>query len=85
MKSPTLIKHPKKLLRYVLNLKKANKTKDPNNILRYKKHCNMVKLKNQSKQRHFDSLNPFLGSKLFGRAESRTFLTSLHLVTEKLN
>ena len=43
---------------------KANKTKDPKDILKYKKQGNyMVKLINQSKQEHFDSLNPFLDSK----------------------
>ena len=47
------------------NLKnKANKTKDPKNILKYKKERSyVVKLNNQSKQEHFDSLNPFLDSK----------------------
>ena len=48
--------------------KKANKTKDPNGILKYKKHRNVVKLKNQSKKGHFDSLIPFLGSKLFSKS-----------------
>ena len=47
--SPILIKHREKLQRNVLNSKKANKTKDPNGILKYKKHRNVVKLKNQSK------------------------------------
>ena len=48
---------------------KANKTKDPKNILKYKKQCcNVVKLKNQSKQEHFDSLNPFLDSKPFWKS-----------------
>ena len=43
---------------------KANKTKDPKDILKYKKILNyVVKLNNQSKQEHFDSLNPFLDSK----------------------
>ena len=65
---------------------KANKTKDPKDILKYKKQRNyVVKLNNQSKQEHFDSLNPFLDSAvLFGRAACRTFLTSIHLVTQIL-
>ena len=43
---------------------KANKTKDPKDILKYKKQHNyVVKLNNQSKQEHFDSLNSFLDSK----------------------
>ena len=45
---------------------KANKTKDPKDILKYKKQRNyVVKLSNQSKQEHFDSLKPFLDSKPF--------------------
>ena len=65
---------------------KANKTKDPKDILKYKKQRNyVVKLKNQSKQEHFDSLNPFLDPSLFGTAVSCTFLTSIHLVTQKLS
>ena len=37
-------------------INKANKTKDPKVILKYKKQCNyVVKLNNQSKQEHFDS------------------------------
>ena len=64
---------------------KANKTKDPKDILKYKKQRNyVVKLNNQSKQEHFDSSNPFLDSKPFGRAASRTFLTNIHLVSRKL-
>ena len=48
---------------------KANKTKDPKDILKYKKQRNyVVKLKNQSKQEHFDSLNPFLDSKPFWKS-----------------
>ena len=43
---------------------KVNKTKDPEDILKYNKQRNyVVKLNNQSKQEHFDSLNPFLDSK----------------------
>ena len=65
---------------------KANETQDPKDILKYKKQRNyVVKVKNQSKQEHFDSLNPFLDPSLFGRAVSCTFLTSIHLVTQKLS
>ena len=39
---------------------KANKTKDPKDILKYKKQSNfVVKINNQSKQEHFDSLKSF--------------------------
>ena len=45
---------------------KANETKDPKDILQYKKQSNyVVKLNNQSKQEHFDSLNAFVDSKTF--------------------
>ena len=45
---------------------KANKTKDPKDISKYKKERNYVfKLNNQSKQEHFYSLNPFLVLKAF--------------------
>ena len=45
---------------------KANKTNKPKDILKYKKQHNyVVKLNNQPKQGHFDSLNPFLNSKPF--------------------
>ena len=48
---------------------KANKTKDSKDILKYKKQRNYVfKLNNQSKQEHFDSLNPFLDSKSFWKS-----------------
>ena len=48
---------------------KANKRKDPQDILKYKKQRNyVVKLNNQSKQEHFDSLNPFLDSKPFWKS-----------------
>ena len=48
---------------------KANKTKDLKDILKYKKQRNyVVKLNNQSKQGHFDSLNPFLDSKPFWKS-----------------
>ena len=55
----------KKLRKAIMKLKnKANKTKDPNDILKYKKQRNYaVKINNQSKQEHFDGLNPFLDSK----------------------
>ena len=63
----------------------ANKTKDPKDILKHKKQLNyMVKLNNQSKQEHFDSLNSFPDSKPFWKNASRTFLTSFHLVSQKL-
>ena len=56
-----LIKHLEKLLRNVLNLKKAIKTKDPKDILKYKKQNNyVVKFNNQPKQKHFDDLSPLL-------------------------
>ena len=45
--------------------KKQTKLKTP--MAKYKKHRNVVKLKNQSKKGHFDSLIPFLGSKLFSK------------------
>ena len=62
---------------------KANRTKGPKDILKYKKQRNyVVKLNNQSKQEHFDSLNPFLDSKPFWK--NCTFLTSIHLVSQKL-
>ena len=61
---------------------KANKTKDPKDVLKYKKQRNyVVKLNTQSKQEHFDGLNPFLVQSPIGRAASRTFLTSIHLVS----
>ena len=45
---------------------KANKTKDSKDFLKNKKQRNCaVKLNNQSKQEHFDSLNTFLDSKPF--------------------
>ena len=48
---------------------KVNKTKDPKDILKYNKQRNyVVKLNNQSKQEHFDSLNPFLDSKPFWKS-----------------
>ena len=48
---------------------KANKTKDPKDILKYKKQRNYAaKLNSQSKQEHFDSLNPFLDSKPFWKS-----------------
>ena len=48
---------------------KANKTKDPKDLLKYKKQSNcVVKSNNQSKQGHFESLNPFLDSKPFSKS-----------------
>ena len=48
---------------------KANKTKHPKDTLKYKKQRNYaVKLNNQSKQGHFDSLNPFRNSKPFWKS-----------------
>ena len=48
---------------------KANKKKDTEDILKYKKQRNyMVKLKNQFKEEHFDSLNPFLDAKPFWKS-----------------
>ena len=48
---------------------KRNKAKDPKDILKYKKKRNyVVTLNNQSKQEHFDSLNPFLDSKSFWKS-----------------
>ena len=45
---------------------KANKKKDPKDILKHKKQHNyLVKLNNQSKREHFNSLNPFLDAKPF--------------------
>ena len=47
---------------------KANKTKDPKDILKYKKQRNYaVKLNNKSKQENFDKLNSALDSKLFSK------------------
>ena len=61
---------------------KAKRTKDPKDILKYKKQRNyVIKLNNQSKQEYFDSLNPFLIQSPFGRASRRTFLTSIHLAS----
>ena len=66
---------------------KANETKNPKDILKYKIQRNyVVKLNNQSKEEHSDSLNPFLDSKPFSKSRtlSLTFLTSIHLVTQRL-
>ena len=58
---------------------KANTTKDPENILKYKKQrCNVVKLNNQSKQEHFDSLNPFLDSNPFWKS-CKPYFSNKHL------
>ena len=49
--------------------KKANKTEDTKDTLKYKKQGNhMVQLNNQSKQELFDSLNPFLNSEPFWKS-----------------
>ena len=57
---------------------KANKTKDPKDILKYKKQRNyVVKLNNQSKQEHFDSLNPFLDSKPFWKS-CKSYFSNKH-------
>ena len=57
---------------------KANKTKDPKDILKYKKQRNyVVKLNNQSKQEHFDSLNPFLDSKPFWKS-CKPYFSNMH-------
>ena len=48
---------------------KVNKTKDPKDILKYNKQRNyVVKLNNQSKQEHFDSLSPFQDSRSFWKS-----------------
>ena len=48
---------------------KVNQTKGSKDVLKYKKQRNyVVKLNNQSKQEHFDSLNPSLDSKLFWKS-----------------
>ena len=49
---------------------KANKTKDSKDILKYnkKQHKYVVKLNNQTKQEHFNNLNPFLGLKPFWKS-----------------
>ena len=65
---------------------KANKMHDPEDISKYKKQHNyVVKLNNQSKQEHFDSFNPFLYQSFLGMAVSCTFLTSIHLVAQKMH
>ena len=53
---PHINKTPRKAIRKRSQLKnKANKTKDPKDILKYKKQRNYaVKSNNQSKQEHFD-------------------------------
>ena len=68
--NPHINKTLRKAIKKCSQLKnKANKTKDPKDILKYKKQRNyVVKLNNQSKQEHFDSLNPFLDSKPFWKS-----------------
>ena len=57
---------------------KATKTKDPKDILKYKKQCNyVVKLNNQSKLEHFGSLNPFLDSKPFWKS-CKSYFSNKH-------
>ena len=59
----------KAILKHSQLKNKANKTKEPKDTLKYKKQRNyVVKLNNQSKQEHFDSLNPFLDSKPFWKS-----------------
>ena len=54
------------LLAQLVLKNKANKTKDPKNILKYRKQRNyVIKLNNRSKQEHFVRLNPFQDSKSF--------------------
>ena len=64
---PHINKTLRKAVRKRSQLKnEANKTKDPKDILKYKKQRNYaVKSNNQSKQEHFDNLKPFLDSKPF--------------------
>ena len=61
---------------------KTHKTKDPKDILKYKKQRNyMVKLNNQSKKEHFDSLNIFLGSKPFWKS-CKPYFSNKHSFSE---
>ena len=61
---------------------KANKTKDPKDILKYKKQRNyVVKLNNQSMREHFDSLNPFLDSQTFCKSW-KPYFSNKHLFSE---
>ena len=55
---------------------KVNKTKDPEDILKYNKQRNyVVKLNNQSK--HFDSLSPFQDSRSFWKSYKPYFSNKL--------
>ena len=61
---------------------KANKTKDPKDIVKYKKQgYYVVKLNSQSKQEHFDSLNSFLDSKPFWKS-CKPYISNKHLFGE---
>ena len=57
---------------------KANERKGPKDILKYKKQCNyVVKLNNQFKQEHFDSLNTFVDSKPFSKC-CKSYFSNKH-------
>ena len=57
---------------------KANKTKDPKVILKYKKQRNyVIQLNSQSKQEHFDRLNPFLDLKPFWKS-CKLYISNKH-------
>ena len=57
---------------------KANKMKDTKGILQHKMSNNhVVKLNNQSRQEHFDSLNPFLDSKPFWK-NCKSYFSNKH-------
>ena len=77
--SPTLIKHWEKLLWNVLNLKiKQIKRKTLKIISSIKNNVNyVVKLSNESRQEHFDSLNPFVDSKPFWKS-CKPYLSNKH-------
>ena len=68
--SPTLIKHSEKLLWNALNLKiKQIKRKTLKKFSSIKNNVNyVVKLNDESRQEHFDSLNPFVDSKPFWKS-----------------
>ena len=57
---------------------KANKKKGPKDLLKYGKQCNYkVKLNDQSKQEHFDSLSPFQDSKPIWKSSKPSFSKNL--------
>ena len=57
---------------------KANKTKDPKVILKYEKQSNyVIQLNSQSKQEHFDRLNPFLDLKPFWKS-CKLYISNKH-------